>query len=73
MFDFDPSSGIDDFFLPKKEKVRIASSGDLQNFLFLSSNKLVHLAQQDFWHLGYDEEGFFIERLVDDQEGPVKL
>ena len=72
-FDFDSGSSIDDFFVSDKSKRRVASYGDLSGFLFTSSDKLVHLAQKDFWKLGCDEDGFFIERLVEDGEGPVKL
>ena len=73
MFDFDSGSGIDDFFKSSNTKRRVANVIDLNEFLFVGSDKLVHLAQQDFWHLGYDEQGFFIERLVEDDKGPVKL
>lgn len=73
MFDFDSGSGIDDFFLSESTKKRVANSIDLSSFMFVAGDKLVHLAQKDFWHLGYDEEGFFIERLVEDEKGPVKL
>lgn len=73
MFDFDSGSSIDDFFKSDSSRKRVASVSDLSSFMFLSSDKLVHLAQKDFWHLGYDEEGFFIERLVEDEKGPVKL
>lgn len=72
-------SSIDDFFNPPTSKVaatqgriRVASTADLVGFTRLADNKLVHISQQDFWKLGQDSEGFFIERLVDDSEGPVE-
>jgi hypothetical protein len=76
------SSSIDDFFSSPKSlrtaamavtgKIRIASLRDLTGFFRTSADTLVHLSQQDFWHIGKDNEGYFIERLVDDSEGPVK-
>lgn len=73
------SSAIDDFFVtdrPKTHiangKVRIASLHTLSGFQVLSSDTLIRTSQQDFWKLGQDQEGYFIERLVDDGDGPVK-
>lgn len=66
---FDGVSSFDGFLSGKK--VRIASVSDLRGFQTVSSNKLVHLSNQDFWKLGQDEEGYFIERLVDSND-PVK-
>ncbi len=51
--------------------VRIASASDLNGFARVAHDKLVHLSQQDFWKIGQDKEGFFIERLVDDGSGPL--
>lgn len=73
------SSSVDDFFgEPKRTasaptgKVRIASLQVLAGFQFVSSDTLVRLSKNDFWKLGHDEEGDYIERLVSDDEGPVK-
>jgi hypothetical protein len=74
------SSSMDDFFSPPKPlkriasvgKVRIANLQELVGFYQIGADKLVRLSQQDFWQLGHDEEGHFIERLVDDVDGPVK-
>lgn len=76
------SSSIDDFFGTSKPKivtasvvtgkVRVASVSQLAGFSFVAEDKLVHLSQKEFWKLGQDGEGFFIERLVDDQDGPLK-
>ena len=41
-------------------------------FQFVANDKLVRISQKDFWRLGEDENGPFIERLVSDDEGPVK-
>lgn len=72
------SSSVDDFFtdsaakkVASTGKIRIANVHQLEGFQVLSADKLVHLSQQDFWHIGQDSEGFFIERLVDDSDGPI--
>jgi hypothetical protein len=74
------SSAIDDFFASPPApriasgpgKIRISSLHQLADFRRISSDTLVHLSQQDFWKLGQDEEGHFVERLVSDDDGPVK-
>lgn len=74
------SSSIDAFFAKEKPrtasavvgKVRVANLSQLAGFSHVAEDTLVNIAQQDFWKLGKDSEGFFIERLVEDGEGPVK-
>ncbi len=78
------SSSIDDFFTSKPAapvvrkasvplgRVRIANAHQLAGFQLIAEDQLVHLSQQDFWHLGKDDKGFYIERLVDDDNGPVQ-
>lgn len=73
------SSSVDDFFgsapVPKTAaggKIRVSSLHALAGFHVVADDQLVRLSQQDFWKLGQDKEGFFIERLVEDAEGPVK-
>jgi hypothetical protein len=76
------SSSIDDFFAQKpvtrkasvapQGRIRISSVHQLAGFQLVAEDQLVHLSQQDFWHLGKDNEGYFIERLVDDDNGPVQ-
>ena len=76
------SSSIDDFYSPPVAKhhvasaarVRIASASDLKGFVRVASNKLVHISQQDFWKLAKDSETgeYYLERLADDSEGPIK-
>jgi hypothetical protein len=74
------SSSIDDFFSPPTRirkastgKVRVANIGQLQSaFQFVGSETLIHLSKQDFWKLGQDDDGFFVERLVSDDDGPLK-
>lgn len=72
-------SSIDAFFAPPPRiasavvgKVRVANMSQLAGFHHVAENTLVRVSQQDFWKLGKDDEGFFIERLVEDNEGPVK-
>jgi len=77
---FANSSSIDDFYSPPKvvtsgpKRIRVASANDLKGFIRLSHDKLVHVSQQDFWKLAKDEDtgDFFIERIADDLDGPVK-
>ncbi len=52
-------------------RIRVASAGQLAGFHFISSDQLVRLSQKDFWQLGQDSDGYYIERLVSDDEGPV--
>lgn len=77
------SSSMDDFLSPKSDPgPRLASSGKIRvsslhqiegaGFSFVSNDKLVRLSQNDFWKLGEDEDGSYIERLVSDDNGPVK-
>ncbi len=74
------SSAIDDFFVDpppprtasRLGKIRLTSLRQLVGFRRIASDTLVCLSQQDFWKLGQDDEGHFIERLVTDDDGPVK-
>lgn len=73
------SSSIDAFFDPppaprvaSSGKVRVAGLMDLVGFSRVAEDTLIHLSQQDFWKLGQDNNGYYIERLVDDSTGPVK-
>jgi hypothetical protein len=78
------ASSIDAFFAPPATsrlaavstsnvatRIRIGSLRDLAGFSHIAEDTLVHLSQQDFWHIGKDNDGYFIERLVDDTDGPV--
>lgn len=72
-------SAVDDFFADTSlvqsrtasGTVRVAGLQDLAGFRFVADDTLVRLSKKDFWSLGEDGDGFFIERLVDDDEGPV--
>lgn len=73
------SSSIDEFFsdlrpVPRTAsgRVRISNLQQLAGFESVSDDKLVRISQKDFWRLGQDDDGYFIERLVSDDDGPVK-
>ena len=75
------SSSIDDFFADRparKEhvaaagKIRVANVHQLAGFRVVAEDTLVRVSQQDFWRIGQDADGTFIERLVDDENGPIK-
>jgi hypothetical protein len=75
------SSSLDDFFSPAPPISRSASAGarrrvaslhQLAGFSVIAEDTLVRVSQQDFWKLGQDGEGYFIERLVSDDEGPIR-
>lgn len=72
------SSSVDDFFgTPRRTvasgrgKIRVASLQQLAGFQFVAEDRLVRLSKNDFWKLGQDDDGPYIERLVTDDEGPI--
>lgn len=72
------SSSMDVFFeddtkprVASSGKVRISGVSQLSGFSIVSSDTLIRVSQQDFWHIGEDDEGHYIERLVSDDTGPV--
>jgi hypothetical protein len=52
-------------------RVRIAGVHQLAGFEVVGNDKLIRVSKQDFWKLGEDDEGYYIERLVEDDKGPV--
>jgi hypothetical protein len=76
------SSSLDAFFRkasnePAKDapkKLRVASRNDVKSLgmSFVSNEVVVRISKQDFWKLGQDDEGHFVERLVSDDDGPIK-
>ena len=73
------SSSVDDFMFNDSVirtascgRIRVGSLRQLAAFQLVADDKLVHLSRQDFWHLGEDDDGYFIERLVSDDDGPVR-
>jgi hypothetical protein len=72
------SSSIDEFFKPTPRvasfgRVRISSLGQLAGFEFVADDQLIRVSKQDFWRLGQDAEGHYIERLVDDGLVPEEV
>ena len=73
------SSSIDDFFAERVPAPRIASTGkvrianlhQLAGFSLVAEDTLVRVSKNDFWKIGQDEEGSYIERLVNDDVGPI--
>jgi hypothetical protein len=72
------SSSIDDFFSPtpvpkvaSSGKIRVSSLHQLAGFHVVAEDQLVRVSQKEFWKLGQDTDGYFIERLVEDTDGPV--
>lgn len=54
-------------------RIRVASLGDLTEFLKMGSDTLVHKATKDLWRLSQDGDGYTIERLFDDTGTPLKV
>lgn len=79
-FEMSGSTGMDALFAREPQIVtpqktgrrRVASLGDLSNFVRLSSETLVHKSQRDLWALKQEGGEFFIERLFDDNGDPLK-
>ena len=51
---------------------RVASLGDLTDFLKVAEGQLIHRSTQDLWSVTADGEGFTITRLFDDNGNPLK-
>lgn len=56
-------------------RIRVASLGDLSDFLRVAgtADTLVHKATKDLWHVKKDAEGYLLERLFNDNGGPLKV
>lgn len=73
------STGLDALFSQQPQLVnpnhrrKVAAVSDLQSFIRLSAETLVHKSERDLWALKKDANGgFFIERLFDDNGEPLK-
>jgi hypothetical protein len=55
------------------DRIRVASLGDLTDFLKVSSGTLVHRATKDLWKVSQDGSDFVIERLFQDNGRPLKV
>lgn len=61
--------------IPIKEgAIRVASLGNL-DFLFrhASDDTLIHKATQDVWSVRKSDQGYLIEKMVDDTKAPIKI
>jgi hypothetical protein len=54
-------------------KIRVASLGDLSEFLRFGSDTLVHKATKDLWKVKKDGTDFVIERLFAENGAPLKV
>lgn len=58
----------------RKASFRVASLGNLKNFLKVAEGRLVHKATKDLWSFKKDSDGnFTVERLYDDNGDPLKI
>ena len=51
---------------------RVASLGDLTDFLKSADGQLIHRSTNDLWSVAADDNGFTITRLFDDNGDPLK-
>lgn len=54
-------------------KMRVASLGDLGDFLKISADTLIHKATKDIWSFKKDADGYVIERLLGEDGKPLKI
>jgi len=58
------------------DKMRVASLGDLSEFLLVAGNQvegeLVHKSTDDMWSLQQDGDAWVIERLFEESDGPLQ-
>ena len=58
--------------LKGKKAMRVASLGDLTNFLKIAEGVLIHKSTNDLWSFSKDADGFVVSRLFDDTGEPLK-
>lgn len=74
------SSGIDTLLQNEPKLVspfktgrrKVASIGDLSNFLRLSKETLVHRSERELWALKKEGGDYYVERLFDGNGQPLK-
>ena len=57
----------------KKSTMRVSSLGDLTDFLKVSKDVLVHKSTQDIWSFKKEGEDYIIERLLGEDDKPLKI
>jgi len=70
--------GMDQFITPAQplpDQVKVASIGDLRDFLRIAEDTLVHKAEKDLWRINEDKTGqVVIERLFNpDTKEPIRV
>lgn len=70
--------GMDQFITPPEslpDKIKVASIGDLRDFLRIADDTLVHKAEKDLWRINEDNGGqVVIERLFNpDTKEPIRV
>ena len=59
--------------LGKAANIRVASLGDLSDFLKVAEGMLIHKSTQDLWSFAKDADGsFLVSRLFDDSGSPLQ-
>lgn len=53
--------------------IRVASLGDLTDFLKIGTDTLIHKATEDIWSFKKDADGYVIERLLGEDGKPLKI
>lgn len=56
----------------KTARVKVASLKDLDGFIRLSSETLIHKSERDLWALRKEGDQYFVERLFDDKGEPLR-
>jgi len=57
----------------KSGRTKVASVGQLDGFMRLSAETLIHKSNRDLWSLKKEADGqYYIERLFDDNGEPLK-
>jgi len=72
---FGSTSSLDDAFggpRPVAPRKRVSNVQNIPGFIQVASDTLIHIAQQDFWKIGYDQEGPYIECLIEDPNTPFR-
>ena len=57
----------------KAHTIRTSSLGDLSDFLRVSSDTLIHKATKDIWSFTKDGDEYVIERVLGEDDTPLKI
>jgi hypothetical protein len=79
-FEMSGASGMDDMLAREAHitsphqgmRQKVASLGDLSNFVRVSTETLIHRSNRDLWSIKREGNELFIERLFDDNGEPLK-